>query len=90
MDVLCGLPDHLRSCAASAEEGMEAVRVQRDRPGNYTVCYVSEHSFADGDCFPYFIGMVHSAYPARRFRLRHIRDVDGHFVTREEYARRKK
>ena len=33
--------------------------------------------------------MVHSAYPAWRFRLRHIRDVDGHFVTREEYARRK-
>lgn len=89
-EVMDALLEHLRSCAEAADEGMEVVRVQREDLCFYTVFYVSDNRFADGDRFPYFTGMLHTAYPDWRFRFRHIRDIDGHFVTREEYARRKK
>ena len=40
---------------------------------------------ADGDRFLKFLETVRFFFPDYRLNLRHIRDVDGHFVTIEEY-----
>ena len=49
---------------------------------------MSEYPFADGDRFPKFLETVRFFFPDYRLNLRHIRDVDGHFVTIEEYQQR--
>ena len=59
-------------------------------PRAYTVFYVSDNPFADGDRFPSFLDALRETEPQSRFRLRHIRDVDGHFVTREEFRVRRR
>ena len=52
------------------------------------VFYVSDFAFADGIRFPEFLETVRFFIPFYRLNLRHIRDVDGHFVTIEEYRQR--
>ena len=49
---------------------------------------VSEYPFADGDRFPKFLETARFFFPDYCLNLRHIRDVDGHFVTIEEYQQR--
>jgi len=49
---------------------------------------ISEYPFADGDRFPKFLETARFFFPDYRLNLRHIRDVDGHFVTIEEYQQR--
>ena len=67
---------------------MQIVRVDTERTNRYRVFYVSEYPFADGDRFPKFLETVRFFFPDYRLNLRHIRDVDGHFVTIEEYQQR--
>ena len=67
---------------------MQIVRVDTERTNRYRVFYVSEYPLADGDCFPKFLETVRFFFPDYRLILHHIRDVDGHFVTIEEYQRR--
>ena len=67
---------------------MQIVRVDAEAKNRYRVFYVSENPFADGDCFPDFLDAVRSCFPEYLIRLRHIRDMDGHFVTIEEYRQR--
>ena len=68
--------------------GMHIVRVAKDSPKQFSVFYVSDNRFADGHCFPSFLAAVRLIHPHYKLSLRHIRDVDGHFVTREEYFAR--
>ena len=74
--------------ANHAENSMDVIRVERDPNGSYKVFYVSDHPFADGDRFPGFLEKVRLNHPSWRLTLRHIKDVDGHFVTREEFRTR--
>lgn len=65
------------------------VRLQRKTQNHYKVFYVSENRFADGNRFPNFINTIKYYFPKCRIELRHVRDVDGHFVTIDEYIARK-
>ena len=67
---------------------MQIVRVDTEGKNRYRVFYVSENPFADGDRFPDFLDTVRACFPEYCLHLRHIRDMDGHFVTIEEYRRR--
>ena len=67
---------------------MYIVRVERETRTRYRVFYVSDNAFADGNRFPEFVDMVRREHPGNSVNMRHIRDVDGHFVTRDEYFRR--
>ena len=63
-------------------------RADAEHDHRYRVFYVSEYPFADGNRFPEFLETVRLFFPNYRLSLRHIRDVDGHFVTIEEYQQR--
>jgi hypothetical protein len=65
------------------------VQLQKEGRNHYKVFYVSENRFADGNRFPDFLDAIYSSFPGCRIELRHIRDVDGHFVTIDEYWARK-
>lgn len=67
---------------------MYIVRVERETRTRYRVFYVSDNAFADGNRFPEFVDMVRREHPGKSVNMRHIRDVDGHFVTRDEYFHR--
>ena len=60
------------------------VQAEIIKPNAYTVSYVSDNAYSDGMQYPDFEEAVRACCPCRCLRLRHIRDVDGHFVTREE------
>lgn len=70
------------------ESDMYIVRVAKDAPSVYRVFYVSDNSFADGNRYPDFLDTLKFLHPHYRINLRHIRDVDGHFVTTDEYMTR--
>lgn len=72
------------------EYEMLIVRLQKEKANHYKVFYVSENRFADGNRFPSFLETVKYYFPKCRIELRHIRDVDGHFVTIDEYITRKR
>ena len=74
----------------SVDSDMLIVRIERAAAKEYTVYYVSENHFADGNRFPEFFNMIKKMYPCFRINLRHIRDLDGHFVTKNEYLSRRK
>lgn len=64
------------------------VQAKLIRPKTYTVFYVSGRSTADERRFPDFMRMVEKAYPGLKFAIKHIQDVDGHYVTIDEYKKR--
>ena len=70
------------------ESDLYIVRVQKEHPGFYKLFYVSDNSFADGNRYPEFLETLRHLHPFWRVHLRHIRDVDGHFVTKDEYFSR--
>lgn len=84
------LRERFQAFAEAAGYSMTVIRVEKEGRNRYRVFYVSDYPFADGNRFPLFLEAVRSAYPACRLDLRHIRDVDGHFVTNGEYQRRRK
>ena len=86
--VLQNLAELFQSYIDDAGYAMQIVRVDTERANRYRVFYVSEYPFADGDRFPKFLETVRFFFPDYRLTLRHIRDVDGHFVTIEEYQQR--
>lgn len=69
------------------DEPFEIINVERLEPHTYTVFYVSDNPFADGNRFPAFLAAAKESFPGYRIMLRHIRDIDGRFVTREEYRK---
>lgn len=70
--------------------GMYIVRIENEKLWLYKIYYVSDNRFADGQCFPDFFEYLRCNYPGKKFLFRHIRDVDGHFVTRDEFFSRRK
>lgn len=70
------------------ESDMYIVRVAKVAPSVYRIFYVSDNSFADGNRYPAFLETLKFLHPHYRINLRHIRDVDGHFVTYDEYVSR--
>lgn len=69
---------------------MLIVRVEKLSPYVYRVFYVSYNPFADGNRYPELLAEIKRDHPRYKVLLRHIRDVDGHFVTRDEYQARNK
>ena len=79
-----------RSYLADLDSDMYIVRVAKASPSVYKVFYVSDNRFADGNRYPLFLDTLKSHHPDYKIDLRHIRDVDGHFVTTTEYRARVK
>ena len=75
-----------QSYADAIGYSLQLVRVQEDPPGIFKIFYVSENPFRDGGCFPNFISMIQEKHPRCRILMRHIQDLQGHFVTIDEYA----
>lgn len=80
------LKNLLQSYANDSVHKMVIIRIEKELPNRYKLFYVSEFPFADGNRFPDFLQTVKGSFPLYRIQLRHIRDVDGHFVTTDEYA----
>ena len=74
-----------QSYADEADYTMQIIRVKKSQEGIY-VFYVSDYPFADGNRFPDFITSVQFFFPHCRIILRHLMDLDGRFLTREDYA----
>ena len=84
------LRDDFQRLADATGSPMDIIRVEHRSPHIYAVFYVSDNRFADGNRFPDFLQAVRKRYTRRRIILRHIRDVDGYFVTRDEFYARKR
>jgi len=87
---LRSIGDALRECIPEEEDHLEIIRVERVSATVITVFYVSDNRFADGNRFPTFLETAQRNHPAWHLRLRHIKDLDGHFVTRDEFRSRKR
>lgn len=81
--------EKFQACADATQSPMDIIRVEMPKAGEYIIFYVSDYPFADGNRFPEFLQSAHRQCPCRHIKLRHIKDVDGHFVTREEFQVRK-
>lgn len=78
-----------QSYADEAGYTMQIIRVHGIRASIY-IYYVSDYPFADGNRFPAFLKSVKFFFPHHRIILRHIKDLEGRFLTREEYAQIKR
>jgi len=67
---------------------VRVIRIEQLKQNVFRIFYVSDRKFPDGSLYPDFYDIVQENDPAYRVVLRHIKDIDGHFVTREEYQRR--
>ncbi len=85
---LKALSESWQSYLDDMESDMMIVRVAKDAPSVYRIFYVSDNRFADGNRYPDFLETLKFVHPHYRINLRHIRDVDGHFVTTDEYLTR--
>lgn len=89
-DELAELKDLFQSYADDAGYAMLIVRLEKEWTNRYKIFYVSENPFADGNRFPDFLSTIKFFFPQISINMRHIRDVDGHFVTIPEYLSRKR
>ena len=78
-----------QSYADEAGYTMQIVRVHGVQSYIY-VFYVSDNPFADWKNYPAFRKSVKFFFPHHRLVLRRIKNVDGHFMTRKEYAKLKR
>ena len=88
--VLDALTCDIQKIADGLPCALTVVRVKREWPSVFKLYYVSDNRFWDATAFPELLAALQAAYPGRRFLLWHIRDVDGHYVTRAEYLARKR
>lgn len=89
-DELAELKDLFQSYADDAGYAMRIVRLEKERPNRYRVFYVSENPFADGNRFPDLLDAIKFFFPQYAIQLRHIKNVDGRFVTIGEYLSRRR
>lgn len=87
---LIKMRDDFQKYADLTDSPIKIIRVNHSNHHVYTVFYVSDNRFADGNRFLKFIEALKRNYSRCRVVLRHIKDVDGHFVTRDEYYARKR
>ena len=78
------LSENWQSYLEDMGSDMHIVRVEKETPSVFKIFYVSGNRFADGNRYPDFLETLKWLHPHCRIILRHIRDVDGHFVTTEE------
>ena len=71
------------------DSDMEIIRIEKEPSKEYRIFYVSDNRFADGNLFPDFLKFLKAQNPRWKIVLRHIRDIDGHFVTRDEFFARR-
>ena len=66
---------------------MEIIRVERDREkkNHFRIFYVSDRKYADGNMYYYFICELKFRHPHWKFQLRHIKDVNGRFLSSGEF-----
>lgn len=76
-----------QSYADSIGYSLQIVRVQEEKANVFRVFYVSENNFRDGNLFPNLLSRIREEHPSYSILMRHIQDMDGHFVTMEEYSR---
>ena len=65
------------------------VRVVQEGDNAYRVLYVSKNNCPDEDLYGNLIKKARLANPALQITLRHVRDVDGHCVTINEFLKRR-
>ena len=65
------------------------VRVVKEGDNAYRVLYVSDNNSPDENLYGNLIKKARLANPALRITLRHVRDVDGHCVTINEFLKRR-
>ena len=80
--------DTWQSYIHELDSDMTTVRVAQPTPWMYTVFYVSDNPFADGNRYPAFLQRIKSGDPQVKICLRHIRAIDGSFVTTDQYRAR--
>ena len=88
--MLDALASDIQKTADRLPCALTVVRVTREWPSVFKLYYVSDNRFWDATAFPELTAALQAAYPGRRFLMRHIRAVDGHYVTRTEYLMRKR
>lgn len=88
--MLCRLRDVFQGYADATGTEIIVVRVEPANRHTYRVFYVSDDPFPDWNMFPAFLAAVERAFSGQRISLRRIKDMDGHFVTREEFYARKR
>jgi hypothetical protein len=84
------LQETWQSYLQDMDSDMYIVRVAEETPSCFRVFYVSDNCFADGNRYLEFLKVLRQNYPRYHIILRHIRDVDGRFVTTDEYLSRPK
>lgn len=84
------LTDRWKTLLAETDSDLLIIRISRCLPGTFIIFYVSDNRFNDADRYPEFLDTLKCLHPDYSFILRHIKDVDGHFVTKEEYRNRRK
>ena len=77
--------DALRECVPEEESQLDIIRVERIEDRHYRVFFVSDNRRPDGGEFPQFAKLAREQFPWWRLQMRHIKNIDGSFVTREEY-----
>lgn len=87
LSALCG---QIQVSADQLNCGLKIIRVQKERATIYKIYYVSDNRYADGMEYPELFAALSVIYPRYYFLMRHIKDIDGHYVTRAEYDKRRK
>lgn len=81
--------DEWQAFLDSVDSDMKLVRIEKVSPREFTVFYVTDNRFANSNRVTEFFQMIKRTNPHFWINLRQIRDLDGHFVTRNEYASRR-
>lgn len=82
-EAMLKLRDDFQAYADLTDSPLDVIKVEHPNPRTYIMFYVSDNRFADGNRFPDFLKVLHERYTHSYVLLRHIKDVDGHFVTRD-------
>lgn len=64
---------------------VQIVRVESQCESNYRIFYVSDRPVLDHLYYPNFLSIVEVNHPHYQVTMQHIRDVEGHYVTIDEY-----
>lgn len=87
---LRSLADTWQSYLDDMGSDMQIVRIQRNDAWSYKVFYVSDQSYPDWHRYAEFLELLRFVHPHSFICLWHIQNLDGHCVTRAEYAARRR
>lgn len=84
------LKSEFQDYADKLDYDLEIIRLEELETNAYRLFYVSDNRYADGNRFPELLSEIRCAYPRIHIQMRHIKDVDGRFVTIDEYYSRRR